>query len=165
MLGLASPRRLRELGIVGMNKRNVVYIAENNPRHLYPLVDDKLKTKLAVEGHDIAVPRLLGVCKVQRHIKELPEFLAGQTGFCIKPAQGSGGKGIMVITGKDGENFLKPSGALVTIEDVQRHVSNTLSGLYSLGGRNDGAVIEELVVVSLDLSGHVAFVHTVQAQP
>ena len=78
MLGLASPRRLRELGIVGMNRRNVVYIAENNPRHLYPLVDDKLKTKLAVEGHNITVPRLLGVCRVQRHIKELPEFLAGK---------------------------------------------------------------------------------------
>ena len=120
MLGLASPARLKELGIVGMNKRNVVYIAENNPRHLYPLVDDKLKTKLAVEGHDIAVPKLLGVCRVQRHVKELAGFLQEQRGFCIKPAQGSGGKGIMVITGRDGERFLKPSGTSVTIADADR---------------------------------------------
>ena len=153
MLGLASPARLRELGIVGMNKRNVVYIAENNPRHLYPLVDDKLKTKLAVEGHDIAVPKLLGVCRVQRHVKELAGFLKEQSGFCIKPAQGSGGKGIMVITGRDGERFLKPSGTSVTMTEIQRHVSNTLSGLYSLGGRNDVAVIEQLVNFSDDFDG------------
>jgi alpha-L-glutamate ligase-like protein len=145
MFGLASPRRLRQLGIVGMNKRNVVLIARNNPRHLYPLVDDKLKTKLAVKGHDIAVPRLLGVCRVQRHVKELEEFLAQTPAFVIKPAQGSGGKGIMVITGRQGDDYLKPSGKAVTLEELKRHVSNTLSGLYSLGGRNDVAVIEELV--------------------
>ena len=52
MFGLASPRRLRQLGIVGMNKRNVVLIARNNPRHLYPLVDDKVlcKARLQEQG-------------------------------------------------------------------------------------------------------------------
>jgi len=74
-LGMASPKFLREKGIVGMNLRNVNYIARNNPRHLYPNVDDKYKTKLLCEKHAIAVPELLGVCRVQGHISELKEFL------------------------------------------------------------------------------------------
>ncbi len=44
--------------------------------------------------------------------------------------------------------FLKPSGSRVTIKQIQHHASNTLSGLYSLGGKPDVAVIEELVEFS-----------------
>ena len=32
-------------GVLGLNKRNGDYISRFNPRRLYPLVDDKLKTK------------------------------------------------------------------------------------------------------------------------
>ena len=60
---LTSPAKLRQAGIVGMNHRNVVMIARNNPRRLYPLVDDKLKTKEILEKAAIAAPRLLGVVK------------------------------------------------------------------------------------------------------
>lgn len=153
MFGLASPKKLRALGIVGMNKRNVHYIAQNNPRHLYPLVDDKLKTKDLCRQHDIATPTLLGVCKVQSNVNELGDFLADIEQFVIKPAKGSGGKGILVIVGRDGEDFVKPSGAKVTLTDIKRHVSNTLSGLYSLGGKPDVALIEALVVFTDDFEG------------
>jgi hypothetical protein len=38
-------------GVLGLNKRNGDYISRFNPRRLYPLVDDKLKTKrLALEA-------------------------------------------------------------------------------------------------------------------
>ncbi len=145
MFGLASPSRLRAAGIVGMNRRNVRYIAENNPRHLYPLVDDKLKTKaLAIKG-DIAVPKLIGVVSLTGQIKELGEFLKAHERFVIKPAQGSGGKGILVVTGRDGEDYLKPSGSRVTADGLGRHISNTLSGLFSLGGKPDVAMIENMV--------------------
>ena len=145
MFGLASPARLRTAGIVGMNRRNVRYIAENNPRHLYPLVDDKLKTKaLAIEG-DIAVPKLIGVVSLTGQIRELPAFLKAHERFVIKPARGSGGKGILVVAGHDGEDYLKPSGARVTGDDLRRHISNTLSGLFSLGGTPDVAMIKTMV--------------------
>ena len=36
---------LREAGILSMNQRNADFIMLNNARRLYPLVDDKLKTK------------------------------------------------------------------------------------------------------------------------
>lgn len=145
---IASPRQLKQAGIVGMNMRNVVYIAQNNPRHLYPRVDDKLQTKILAEKAGIAVPKLLGVVRYQHHVRQLPTFLAEQKAFVMKPSKGSGGKGILVISTRDGANYVKPSGSVMTDLDVGRHASNTLSGLFSLGGNPDVAMIEEMVQFS-----------------
>jgi len=142
---ITTPGKLRKEGIIGMNHRNVVCIARNNPRRLYPRVDNKLLTKkIAIEA-GIAVPNLIGVVKTQGHVRELKEFLRDDQSFVIKPAKGSGGKGILVIVGRDGEHYLKASGERVTHQDLCKHVSSTLSGLFSLGGKNDVAMIEELV--------------------
>jgi len=148
MFRITTPAKLKEAGVVGMNKRNVVLIAQNNPRRLYPRVDDKLMTKRITEGTDIAVPAMIGVARTQYHVKQLGEFLAEDKEFVIKPSKGSGGKGILVITGRDGDDFIKPSGSRVTLKELEHHVSNTLSGLYSLGGKPDVAMIEELVEFS-----------------
>ena len=144
----ASPSRLRRFGVVGMNGRNVVLISRNNAREKYPLVDDKLKTKMILEAVNISAPKLLGVVKTQGNVRELGAFLRTQDAFVIKPARGSGGKGILVIDGRDGEDFLKPGGGRVSLKAVMRHASNILSGLFSLGGNNDVAMIEALVLFS-----------------
>lgn len=148
MLRLTTPWKLKQLGIVGMNRRNVYYIAHNNPRRFYPVVDDKLKTKIATQRVGIATPALIGVAKTQYHVRQLGDFLRDIEKFVIKPSKGSGGKGILVITGRDGEQFVKPSGARMGLKELQHHVSNTLSGLFSLGGKPDVAMIEELVEFS-----------------
>lgn len=153
MWGFASPRQLRALGIVGMNKRNVYYIAQHNPRHLYPTVDDKLQTKSLCHSHGIAVPKLLGVCRIQQHTKDLIEFLKPYDQFVIKPAKGSGGKGILVVSGRDESGFIKPSGVKISHQELQRHVSNILSGLFSLGGKTDNALIEDMVQFTDDFNG------------
>jgi alpha-L-glutamate ligase-like protein len=148
MFRLTTPAKLRQAGVVGMNWRNVVLIAQNNPRRLYPRVDDKLLTKQITEAANIAVPAMIGVARTQYHVRQLGEFLRDHKEFVIKPSKGSGGKGILVVTGRDGEDFVKPSGDRVTLKELQHHASNTLSGLYSLGGRPDVAMIEELVEFS-----------------
>lgn len=140
-----TPARLHAKGIIGMNRRNIHYIGRYNSRALYPLVDDKLKTKLLAEKHGIATPALIGTITTQFGIKQLRNILDSRQGFVIKPAKGSGGKGILVIDGVSGDHYLKPSGQLLSLEDVKRHVSNILSGLYSLGGSPDVAVIETLI--------------------
>lgn len=142
------PSKLRKAGVVGMNRRNVVMIAQNNPRKLYPLVDNKLKTKLILEKAGIAAPLLLGAVKTQGNVRELEAFLEKNPSFVMKPVRGSGGKGILVINGRKGDRYLKPSGSEISIKDVQRHASNTLSGLFSLGGSPDVAMLEEMVEFS-----------------
>ncbi len=142
---VTTPGKLKKAGVIGMNHRNVVCIARNNPRHLYPRVDNKLLTKILARKAGIDVPNLIGVVKTQGHVRELKEFLTDEKAFVMKPAKGSGGKGILVITGRDGEYYLKPSGERVSHLELCKHASNTLSGLFSLGGNNDVAMIEELV--------------------
>ena len=151
-MGLVSPLRLKQKGILGMNRRNVAVIARYNPRRLYPLVDDKLKTKRLAEQHGVAVPVLKGVVSYQFEVKQLRKALGLARQFVIKPAQGSGGKGILVIVDRERGRYVKSSGSDLSIRDVERHVSNILSGLYSLGGRPDVAMIESLVVFDQHLA-------------
>src|SRR5690554_704684 len=107
-----SPRKLRKLGILNMNRRNVDYIARYNERASYPLVDNKLKTKLAVSEYGVKTPELLQVVRQQHEISHFREMAEGLAGFAIKPAKGSGGKGITVITGRDGDDYIKASGEI-----------------------------------------------------
>ena len=142
---LANPKALRNKGILGMNARNINYIAQHNSRHLFPLVDNKLKFKLLAQKAGIAVPELLGTVTCQHDIKLLRAMLAPHRQFVIKPAKGSGGKGILVISAQQHELYFKPSEEALTHDQIERHVSNILSGLYSLGGTPDVAMIETMV--------------------
>lgn len=145
MIRLVSPSTLKRLGILGMNRRNISYISAWNPRRNYPLVDNKLLTKKAAVERGIPTPELYGVIEHQFQIDHMVEQLKGRDAFVIKPVQGSGGKGILVVIGRDGEGFVKSSGAVIDGSDLRRHTSNILAGLHSLGGRNDFAMIEALI--------------------
>ncbi|MBE0494200.1 MAG: alpha-L-glutamate ligase-like protein [Thiomicrospira sp.] len=139
------PSQLKAQGIMGMNCRNIDFISQYNDRCLYPLVDNKLKTKLLAEESEVKSPSLHGVIRQQHEVKKIMGFLTGLDGFAIKPARGSGGKGILVIVGREGEDFLRASGKKMSLEDIQRHVTNILAGLYSLAGAPDTALIEGLI--------------------
>lgn len=140
-------RQMSASGILGMNCRNTDFIGRYNSRKLYPLVDDKLKTKTLALAHDVNVPELIGVIANQHDINQVEAMTANCSGFCIKPAKGSGGKGILVVTrGNDGQ-MRRSNGQPITIEDLERHMSNVLAGLFSLGGGTDVAVIESLILV------------------
>jgi alpha-L-glutamate ligase-like protein len=140
-----SPARLDRLGLLNMNRRNVSYIARYNERASFPLVDNKLKTKLVVAEYGVKTPRLLQVVRQQHEISRFREMAEGFDGFAIKPAKGSGGKGITVIKGRDGDSFVKTSGVRVQLSLLERHLSNILAGLYSLAGTPDVAIVENLV--------------------
>lgn len=140
-----SPNKLKERGIMGMNKRNHSYIGRYNDRSLYPLVDDKLKTKFIAQQAGATVPDLIGVIDSQGSVKKIHDMVKDWPGFVIKPAQGSGGKGILVIIKHKDGIYVKPSGVEINKQDVERHITNTLAGLFSLGGKNDVAMVENLI--------------------
>lgn len=140
-----SARELRARGVIGMNDRNINLIAAYNPRHLYPLVDNKLKTKLLATEKGVATPGLIGALTTQHDVRHLARFLADHDGFAMKPAKGSGGKGILVISARNEDSFVKTNGMELSIDDVRRHASNILSGLFSLGGTPDVAIVEDLI--------------------
>lgn len=149
-----SPWRLRRMGILGMNCRNRDFIGSYNARHLFPLVDNKLKTKLLAEEFEVATPRLFFVVSAQHEIANIDQKLEGLNGFAVKPAKGSGGKGILVIIGRRGDRFIKSSGAEITVDDIRRHMSNALAGLYSLGGKPDVVLVEDLIEFNDSFTGY-----------
>lgn len=149
MIGLpnypALRRGLKRQGVLGINRRNAQYILSYNPRRLYPLVDDKLTTKQLCIDAGIAVPELYDVIKTERDVRRFQRNLEGRDQFVVKPANGSGGDGIVVITGRHKDRFRRGSGLLVQAADLEHHISNTLSGLYSLGGHPDKCFLEYCV--------------------
>jgi alpha-L-glutamate ligase-like protein len=139
---LLTPGELRQLGVVGINMRNARFLLPNNPRRLYGLVDDKLQTKALAEAEGLSVPKTYAVIRSPHDAIRLDQMLAEQSAFVIKPARGSGGKGVLVIDGRDDSHYIKASGARLTKADVRHHVSNILAGLFSLGGQRDCALVE-----------------------
>jgi alpha-L-glutamate ligase-like protein len=138
-------RRLKANGVLGLNARNGQYIMPSNPRKLYPLVDNKVLNKQRLIEYGVAVPALLGEVKSQYEAGHLKTKLSNQDEFVIKPASGSGGDGIMVITGKRDRYWLGSGGKLLDLGDIEYHVSGILAGMYSLGGQTDSAMIEALI--------------------
>ncbi len=138
-------KRMHEAGILGMNCRNYAVISWCNRRRLYPLVDDKVQTKLLANKIGINTPGLIGVIEHQYEVKNFLDVVKNYSEFVVKPAHGSGGKGVMIIKSYTDNEFTTPSGRKITFNDVYQHISNILSGLYSLGGQYDVAVVEELV--------------------
>jgi alpha-L-glutamate ligase-like protein len=135
-------RELKRAGVLGINRRNAHYTLVYNPRSLYPLVDEKLNTKRIALERGLSVPELYGVVETEHQIRKIPEMLAPYKDFAVKPSRGSGGKGIMVITGRSKELYRVTDGRLIDQHELNYHIANILSGMFSLGGRRDRAMIE-----------------------
>lgn len=119
-----------------------------NPRGYYPRVDDKLLTKTLALEAGMAVPELYGVISHQGDVRRLPEIVADRDSFVIKPACGSGGNGIVVITGRSvrkRQTYRMANGLFLTESEIKYHTSNVVGGQYSLSGKPDSAMIEYCV--------------------
>lgn len=141
-------RMLANEGVLGLNKRNGDYILRFNPRRLYPLVDDKLKTKHLALQSGIAVPALYGVIETQHDIRRLPQIVANHKEFALKPAHGSSGDGIIVVAGRSAARYRTISGALLDDDYLSHHLSNAINGQFSLGGVQDVVIVEYMVQFS-----------------
>ncbi len=145
---LALAKKLRQAGVLGLNERNANYISRLNPRRFYPRVDDKVLTKKLALAAGMAVPELYGVITNQGEVRSFSEIVAERDSFVVKPAQGSGGDGIVVVVGRSKrrrDSYRLASGILVSGDEIEHHISNIVSGQYSLSGNPDTALIEYCV--------------------
>ncbi len=139
-------RSLNEKGVLGINARNINYIQKYNKRNLFPLADNKLLTKDIARKVGISVPELYGTIKLTGDLKKLPFILKDRDDFVIKPACGSGGDGILVITRTTDQGYLKVDGSIIGLRELQHHTAKALHGLYSLGAHPDQVIIEKRVI-------------------
>lgn len=139
------------MGILGINNRVGRYILRHNARKNYPLVDNKVLTAQRAEAWGIATPENYLIVENYGSLKNLHHKLIQYESFVIKPANGSQGNGIIVIKeiireqDKNGDvkiYFRRSNDKLMDIEEVKHHISGILSGLYSLAGQSDTAIIQ-----------------------
>jgi alpha-L-glutamate ligase-like protein len=141
-----TPHELSVMGVMGINMRNARFLLPNNPRHLYQRVDDKLITKALAEERGLEVPQTYLVVKSPHDVATMEQKLSAYDSFVMKPARGSGGKGVMVIDHRDGDFYVKPSGSRLSGDELRHHAENILAGLFSLGGNRDHVLIEYRVI-------------------
>ncbi len=168
---LGAARRLKEMGILGMNRRNAACILDHNPRVLYPLVDDKLRMRDLCQRIGVPTPAIFAEISSHSMLGLLEagdlRLEAGQAAslasslqspslqsqasslqsgdFVIKPNRGAAGRGVLVLTGRAGKDYVRHNGKIVRPEQIRQHLSDILSGMYSLAGHPDRALIQQRV--------------------
>jgi alpha-L-glutamate ligase-like protein len=143
---------LRRAGVLGINRRNTDYTLRENRRELYPIVDDKLRTKRVCAAAGIPTAKVLAAARTQGAVAELLPKLSEQADFVLKPAHGSMGNGILVVVERDGDRFRRPGGDWITDGEIVHHARSIVSGLYALGGQPDVAFAEERLIVHPELA-------------
>jgi len=134
--------QLHKAGVMGLNARNADFIALENPRRLYPAVDDKLLTKALAIKHGVPAPELYGTLSAPHDIRDLPTLVEQRQAFVIKPAHGSGGDGIVVIDSHRNGRYRTCSGRIYAWGELSHHLANMINGQFSLGGHPDQAMVE-----------------------
>jgi alpha-L-glutamate ligase-like protein len=129
-----------------MNHRNATCILDLNPRALLPRVDGKRQMRDWCRRIGVPTPEIHAVIAAHSVLRHLPRLLAGRDDFVLKPNRGAGGRGILVVTGREGEMLVRHNGERLTLEDVRQHASSIVSGLFSLGGRADEVLLQQRVV-------------------
>lgn len=141
---------LKKMGILGINNRVGRYILRHNNRANYPLVDNKVLTAQRAAAWGIATPENYIIIENYGSLKNLDQRLKNFDSFVIKPAKGSQGNGIIVIKeiikeeidGKLRILCRRSNDKLMELDEVKHHISGILSGLYSLSGQSDTAIIQ-----------------------
>lgn len=126
-----------------MNARNIGGVLGHNPRALFPIVDDKLQLIEICRRVGVKTPEVFAVFERHGDLTNLGHVLATTPDCVIKPARGSSGRGIILLTGPADGGYRRHNGSIVTLSELRRHISDVLSGLYSLGGRPDRAIIQQ----------------------
>jgi alpha-L-glutamate ligase-like protein len=140
-----AARRLRELGILGMNRRNAACILDHNPRAKFPVVDDKLRMHALCQRIGVPTPEVYAEISSYSMLRRLPELLGERDDFVIKPNRGSAGRGVFVVVGRDGKDYVRHNGEKVGLDALRQHLSDILSGMYSLGGQLDRAIVQQRI--------------------
>ena len=127
---------------LGLNRRDRDLVARYNPRRLAHDTIHKLHTKTLLDACDIPVAETLAVYRFPHELRRFVQDAADWTDFVIKPAQGTGGGGVIVVAGREAEAFLSLGGGRLKPRSLETHLSDILNGVYSLNHRYDEAFVE-----------------------
>jgi alpha-L-glutamate ligase-like protein len=119
--------------VYGINRRNLTLVYPNNARRDYPFADDKLLAKEVFQAKGVPVPETLAICDGLFAVPGVVEGLRGRARFVVKPANGSGGGGILVVGAWEPgrEAWLRAGGAALSPVQLARHLADVVFGVHS----------------------------------
>lgn len=130
--------------ILGMNAR--YHYTKMNPASARAFGFSKLKTKELLTEHGLPTATVYHVFESFSDLDHV-DWDNLPTPFVIKPASGSAGKGIKIITKylEKKRVWLDNNKEELTEADLQLHVRNILEGEYSTWGTQHKALVEEMI--------------------
>lgn len=138
-------------GILGINARNLDYVAKHNPRVSKKFADNKLYTKNFLSSRGLKAAKLYHVLHTLSDLKNFnPDVLPEK--FVIKPNHGFGGEGIIVIKDKKHNHFVTASEKVLNWETISLHCNSILEGKYAISGTTDQVIIEEYLEPNTELA-------------
>lgn len=130
--------------ILGMNARYKYTKFNSSKSKSYGF--SKLRTKELLNSHDIPTAQVYHVFSSLQDLDDVNWEII-PTPFVVKPASGSAGKGIIVITKKlpNKSTWVSSDNEHLSDEDLTLHVSNILDGEFSTWGSSHKAIVEEMI--------------------
>lgn len=140
---------MRSDAILGLNSRNHLYTSVYNSKKGKRVANSKLETKKVLSAAKIRVPETYGVIENWEELEQFDFMSLPELGFVIKPNNGLGGEGIMIVDkmGPYAGEFQTSEGQVLSVSDLKLQIDDILQGRYSMDDLPDVAYIEELVRV------------------
>lgn len=131
--------------VLGINARNIELVDRLNSTEDVTTANDKLLTKTVLTNNSIPVPRTLAIVHdfwdLQAISRQLPHWYS----FVVKPCMGARGNGILVVQGRDGEDYLLADGSKLSKKQLLDHLREIVAGVYTTHGERDLALVETLI--------------------
>lgn len=131
--------------VLSINHRNLGYIYTHNQRRDFILADNKAVAKQVLSSAGVPVPETYFQVDSFYKVNHIDDELSHMEDFVVKPAQGRGGGGIMVVTGKSRHGWKTASGNEVSSKDIKRHVADIVFGNHSFD-KADVALFEQRLI-------------------
>lgn len=135
----------RAANVLSINNRNLGFIYPHNKRCDFPIANDKLLCKEILSAVDVAVPDTHFSYSYFYDLKDLAQDLSTLQDFVIKPANGSGGNGIIVIVRQADGGWYSAGGSFYGVEEIKKHISDIIFGVFS-HDMQDTAIIEQRII-------------------
>lgn len=123
----------------------MLYIKPFNPRKATALADSKLRTKAYLAARGVPVAKLYGRIENRDQVWNF-DFSQLPDECVLKPNQGFGGEGIVVLRGHDKRGrFLRNGKIPMEDQELREHIEDILDGKFSLKGIPDTAFFEQIL--------------------
>ncbi len=142
--------------VLGINRRNQEYVRPYNPVSQRAIADNKILTKRVLAKVGIQTPQVYKVVRTKKQLQFL-DWNALPKSFVLKPNQGTGGNGIVVFFGrkKNSLEWIRPNGTTMSTKDIALHIEKILDGSFSMGNKQDVAIIEERIKIDKVLKPYI----------